>query len=166
MNFDIIENNYLRNHKYWFIYKWILFVLIGIFILKSFGKFDYLSEDNLVWDITFLSLMVLSLFNTFYYTRVGKFKIANGNIEIKYNEKARYFKYYKSEKILIDLKKIKTAKLWSVSNNQFILKLDNNIQTTISANKTQIEIIKAHLIKSNILIYKTDFISSVKRWLK
>jgi hypothetical protein len=166
MTLDIIENNYLRNHKYWFIYKWILFALCGTFLLKSFGKFDYLSKNDLIWDALFLFIIILSLFNMFYTSRVGTFKIAKSSVEIKYNEKARNFKYYKPEKIIIDLKKIKTAKIWSISSNQYILKLDNNIETTISINKSQVGTIKAYLIESNILILKTDFISSIKRWIK
>ena len=166
MTFDIIENNYLRNHKFWFIYKWILFALCGAFLLQSFGKLDYLSKNDLMWDVLFLALMVLSVFNMFYSSRVGTFKIAKSIVEIEYNEKARYFKYYDSEKIIIDLKKIKTAKIWSISRNQYVLKLDNSINTIISINKSQVDIIKAYLIESNILILKTDFISSVKRLFK
>ncbi|BAO74423.1 hypothetical protein [Winogradskyella sp. PG-2] len=166
MTFDIIENNYLRNHKNWFIYKWFLFAIIGVFLLKSFGKLDHIQINHLIWDIIFLLLMILSLFNLFYYPKVWTFKIENNIVEIKYNNKAQSFKYYNSEKIIDDLKNIKTVKLWNIYSNQSTLKLDSDIQITISVNKSQIEMIKAYLIKSNIIILKTDFINSIKRWFK
>lgn len=167
MTFDIIENNVLRNHKYWFSYKWILFAFIIFILLESFNIISLVSKYNEIWDFFVLPfLIILTFFNIFAQFRVGEYMLKRDFIEINYNDKARFFKYFKSEKVIIDLEEVQTAKIRCISSNQFIVKLDNKNETTIKASHSQIEKIKEYLTENNITILKTDLINSIKRWFK
>ncbi|SDY06201.1 hypothetical protein SAMN05444411_1177 [Lutibacter oricola] len=120
MTTNILENNYIFNHKYFKKLRWI-----GIFYFYFLLKITAFEPDESITDlkdeiaiislILIVLLLVLFILNEFLFTRVGEIQISKNNVRLEIDD------WIKD----IDLTKVEKVELEFIKGIQYDLIIDN-----------------------------------------
>lgn len=158
MKTDIIDTNYIFNHRIVKIWRFLL-LAYGIMLIyfTTYSGFDRLHEFEFIVSVLskffMISGMTIFFANMFWSLRIGKISIKNNELIIKQNE---------SEKI-IELNKIDKITFGKERRNFYYLKVAES-DLIIELNKSQIAKLKTILSELNVRIKHRHFTDRISEW--
>ncbi|WP_400077957.1 hypothetical protein [Winogradskyella sp. R77965] len=154
MTLDIIQDNYINNHKYSFVWKWFIITFGIIYTLLVFKIIELPELYETIFNLSLGIVLIASLLNSFLFTRIGKLELIE-NILISRID---------NEVETIKLNTIKTVKISSTNKNHYFLKFEPDFEVLVEMKNGQLDAIKQVLIKNKIEIIDTNFMSKLKNW--
>jgi len=158
MKTDIIDTNYVFNHRIVKIWRFLLLGYgITLIYFTIYSGFDRLHEFEFIVSILskffVISGMIIFFANMFWSLRIGQISIKNNELNIKQN---------KSEKI-IELTNINKVTFGKDRGNFYYLKVADS-DLIIELKKSQIAELKTILSELDITIKHRHFTDRISEW--
>ena len=154
MKLDIIEDNYINNHKYSHIWKWFLILFLTIYSLKLFKLIELPELYETIFSFSIGVVILVSLLNSFLFTRIGKFELIENTFISRINDNIK----------TIELDTIKSVKINTANNNHYNLIFDSDYEVMVEMKNGQLDEFKRICESNNIDIITSNFLKGIKKW--